>query len=521
MLALNPATGTNGAILYFNNSGSGGLNIGRSDSAGAGSGTTITAYDSFVATTGTTGLSFHTNNTRAMYIDSGQNVGIGTASPKAKLQINPSSLANAGQWASAGLGVYNPTTVGTYSQLVFGYQDGTITNAASYIGYVSTNSGAQGYGDLVFGTRSVNTDTQPTERMRIDSSGNVGIGTTSPTTVGGVALCVYDSSAPRIRLTNSTTGNTSTVGGELTIAGSDFIMENRTASANIRWYNNGSERMRLDSSGNVGIGATPNAWGGAYKALQIGGGASGNFLNFQAPSQLISCNAYYNGSNYVYQSSNYAGISDFNGSSAGGFSWRLAASGTAGNTPSFTQAMTLNSSGQVLVGTTTAAINSEIFAIQNGGGGSVVMRIQRSGQNAAYLSTDNSNIFGVYDSGIVSRFYVTSAGSCQNTTGSYGTISDAKLKENIIDATPKLAELMQVKVRNYGLKSEPNSKFLGFIAQELREIFPSMIEETPDEDENGEPTGEVTLGIKTTVFVPILVKAIQELNAKVTALEAK
>ena len=93
MLALNPATGTNGAILYFNNSGSGGLNIGRSDSAGAGSGTTITAYDSFVATTGTTGLSFHTNNTRAMYIDSGQNVGIGTNSPTNRFNVKGASGA--------------------------------------------------------------------------------------------------------------------------------------------------------------------------------------------------------------------------------------------------------------------------------------------------------------------------------------------------------------------------------------------------------------------------------------------
>jgi len=95
------------------------------------------------------------------------------------------------------------------------------------------------------------------------------------------------------------------------------------------------------------------------------------------------------------------------------------------------------------------------------------------------------------------------------------------LKENIVDATPKLDALMQVKVRNYGLKAEPNSKFIGFIAQELREIFPSMVEENPDEDESGEKTGEVTLAVKTTVLIPMLVKAIQELKAIVDAQAAR
>jgi len=51
----------------------------------------------------------------------------------------------------------------------------------------------------------------------------------------------------------------------------------------------------------------------------------------------------------------------------------------------------------------------------------------------------------------------------------------------------------------------------------LQQVFPSLIEETPDQDENGEKTGEVTLGVKTSVLIPILVKAIQELNAKVEA----
>jgi hypothetical protein len=150
----------------------------------------------------------------------------------------------------------------------------------------------------------------------------------------------YTSPITQVIAPGQGTVNTTALGNITNIASGNSSLTLQTGSGN-------TTAVTVDTSQNVGIGTTPSAWGSAYKALQIGGGASGNFLNFQAPSQLISCNAYFNGSNYVYQSSNYAGISDFNGASAGGFAWRLAASGTAGNTPSFIQAMTIDSSGRV------------------------------------------------------------------------------------------------------------------------------------------------------------------------------
>lgn len=78
------------------------------------------------------------------------------------------------------------------------------------------------------------------------------------------------------------------------------------------------------------------------------------------------------------------------------------------------------------------------------------------------------------------RMKVLSNGNLQNTNNSYGALSDVKLKENIVDATPKLDDLMQVRVVNYNLRSDPDQKQLGVIAQELAEVFPGMIEETPD-----------------------------------------
>jgi hypothetical protein len=117
--------------------------------------------------------------TNLLYVSSSGNVGIGTTSAVSKLTVDPGWVTNAGQWPSTAISIYNPTNIGAYSQISFGYTPST-TNSSAYMGYVSTNQGSNGYGDLVFGTRAVNTDTQPSERMRITSGGNFGFGTSSP-----------------------------------------------------------------------------------------------------------------------------------------------------------------------------------------------------------------------------------------------------------------------------------------------------------------------------------------------------
>jgi hypothetical protein len=108
----------------------------------------------------------------------------------------------------------------------------------------------------------------------------------------------------------------------------------------------------------------------------------------------------------------------------------------------------------------------------------------------------------------------TSSGQVYNTSGTYGTISDVKLKENITDATPKLSDLMRLQVRNFTLKADTTkAKQLGFIAQEIQQVFPACVESFDDlNPETKEKTGE-TLTVKTAVLIPMLVKAIQELKA--------
>jgi hypothetical protein len=119
--------------------------------------------------------------------------------------------------------------------------------------------------------------------------------------------------------------------------------------------------------------------------------------------------------------------------------------------------------------------------------------------------------------GVGTRFQVADSGNVTNTNNSYGAISDIKLKENIVDATPKLEDLCKVKVRQYNLKSDPDHKQIGVVAQELEEVFAGLVETVADKDEDNNDLGTTTKQVKYSVFVPMLIKAIQELNAKVEA----
>ena len=116
------------------------------------------------------------------------------------------------------------------------------------------------------------------------------------------------------------------------------------------FQNTNGTHLIIDSGGNVGIGVTPSAWGGAYvKALQMNGG--GSLVNNQSNDLHLVTNCYHNGTNWVYVSTNTASrYEQFNG----GHYWLSAPSGTAGNNITFTQAMTLDASGNLLVGLTAA-----------------------------------------------------------------------------------------------------------------------------------------------------------------------
>jgi len=518
-------SGTAGNAITFTQAmtldASGNLGVGATTGFNALSGTETTIYvknagvnvaslyldavRKWAVLSGTAGqLAFYdiTGSTERMRIDSSGNVGIGLTSPNFKLSVYGPV---ASQWLSANatepafvMGDTANATAGIWFQNSF-----SSTNATQMIFKTRTAAG------------SVN------EAARIDSSGTLLLKGTST----GNQLQFWMSGSEQARL------------GINASNGLDFAVGST------------SPRMTIDSSGNLLVGGT-SVINGAK--LLVTGNTNGDInqsiintnTGANAHARLDIGNAGYNSSEltiYAYSasaSSNTFGISQANLKSIIDNSLTAVSNGlligTGGANPLYfgtnsTEAMRIDSSGNLLVGTTTA--NGKLFSSTSSASQPALRGASTSATYAdnivaidADRNTTNNTFYAItyYNNGAAAaKFRVADSGNVTNTNNSYGAVSDIKLKENIVDATPKLVDLLKVQVRNYNLKTDPSHKQLGVVAQELEQVFPSMIDESPDKDKDGNDLGTTTKSVKYSVFVPMLVKAIQELSAKVTALEAK
>lgn len=263
-----------------------------------------------------------------------------------------------------------------------------------------------------------------------------------------------------------------------------------------------------DANGDLGISVTPSAWGSSFKAIEASAPIT---LVSQSSWAGLGVNAYQDGGGWKYKNNGYAyhyvaaGLGN-----ASGYQWNIAASGVAGGAITWAQAMSLDTSGNLLLGTTNmigVGARANVYSAMGN-----ALHVQ-SGAGAA-------NNFVSYNSTGVASFVIANNGNATNTNNSYGAISDAKLKENITDATPKLDGLLRVRIVNYTLKAAPELKQLGVIAQELERVFPGMVDESEDVDADGNALGTVTKSVKYSVFVPMLIKAIQEQQAQIEQLKA-
>jgi len=517
-----------------------------------------------------------TANAARLVIDSSGNVGIGTSSPSSRLHTVTSSGENklsveataASQSAVVSL-ITNATTPGQC--ILYMGKSGATTNGQ--VGYDPNSNFLYLY-------------TNNSERMRITSTGRVGVGVSDPQTNLEVAAATDP-----ISLINATTlaqgnraalmmaarnvnGNTGNVSIEaISVNNQQNDMVFRTGATTMTAF--GTERMRIDTSGNVGIGTTsPSTFANGMGPVL----ATGVFPNFATVQGRTD------GPSGATNSVSYGG--SYQANPINGARMLVGAAGSAGqrgiitfctkdlddNTTQPLERMRITSAGKVGVATTSP---SGDFAMTVADTGFCATRIN-IGNVAGYLDGNTiicgsdfvdpttwvSNAayrFGASRQGVIASinpsgytyeggsgggsrtFAVNSNGNVQNSNNSYGSLSDEKLKENIVDATPKLQSLMQVKIRNFNLiADEAKTKQLGVIAQELEEVFPSMIDEHIDytlepyiredgiPDSKAIPTGTTTKEVKYSVFVPMLIKAIQEqqvliaqLQADVAALQAK
>ena len=138
---------------------------------------------------------------------------------------------------------------------------------------------------------------------------------------------------------------------------------------------------------------------------------------------------------------------------------------------------------------------------------------------------NSTNDFFFASDATAGRFIIISSGDFWSADGGW-VDSDETLKENIVDASNKLADVEKLKVRNFNWKeshhpSRADKKLIGFVAQEMEAVFPGLVDEHDINPQGRDGTPNLKKGVKTTALIPILTKALQELSAKVTALEAR
>jgi hypothetical protein len=440
-------------------------------------------------------------------------VGIGTSSPVSKINsvisqadnANVSDTTLANSFLHLGGGEYG---LNRYFLTTYGYSTGR-TNSGAFIGAIGASASGFGKYDLVFGTRDVTTDTAPDTRMIIKTDGKVGIGTTSPSDTSGFGRTLDINGTTGAACYVRTNGS-ATDYGLIGHYGADFYVNNNS-NGPTRFFTNGSERLRIDSDGRLLVNTTTARSSGAlgtglhqvesatYAISQLfsnGTGADGSYIGlWKSRGGTV-------GSTTIVQSGDIVGGIYFGGADGTNLVTNAAITSVIDGTPGAS-----DMPGRLVFSTTPTGASTPLEAL----------RI-RSDQTACFIGDTGTAGVGVRSviqattlRGIVSGEYVFqgghsgSAGSVgtvtsqigtdgnvQNTNNSYGAISDAKLKENIVDASLQWDDLKAIQVRNYNFKKETGYSThtqIGLIAQEVELVSPGLVSESPDRDEDGNDLG--------------------------------
>jgi len=416
--------------------------------------------------------------------------------------------------------------------------------------------------------------------MLIDSSGRVGIGTTSPSVLVHGAV---SSGAANLRL--ESTANSGEAGLQLygknsggtvrtaTIKydASDYFRIATASAVAIAFETNDTERARIDSSGRLLVGTSTNLGTaeGYEPRFQVAGSTQGASIGRYQASNPYGAQLYLQrsksdtvGAHTVMASGDEVGYISFEGSDGTAFKraaaisavvdgtpgandmpGRLVFSTTADGASSPTEAMRINNAGVTSFGANqrleiretsavTAGTTGRLIAFNSSSGACYITTDYISSNGTAVIAGDSGTLNGIwfrtYDSGYDYRFRIARTGSATNSTGTYGTISDERVKTVIGDASSQWQDIKQLNLVKYKLNKDVDYEqskenvngykapvLLGLVAQEVEQVCPGLVETAADPDLESIKT------VKTSILYMKAVKALQEAMERIEQLEAR
>jgi hypothetical protein len=462
-----------------------------------------------------------TMNPGGLFVSSSSNVGIGTSTPAAKLDVkNDDGVAN-------GLHIiadFNKST-STSAQILLGYHaNGTsVTDASIY----SANS------------LPLRFYTGATMRMTIEANGNIGIGTSNPSYTLDVSGTLRTTNAISIQNNQNATSTSTFSNNDTTNTSSrqyiDIVSGNRTLSlrcingdntyiasngASIQLQPNNATAMTLLSTGQVGIGTSAvdstisvdiqNASPTSNNVfLRIKNNAGSEDVGLKIAGTFGTAFEHTIGVNTIIASADLC----FTNSNTAGYRWYVDSNErmriTSGGMIGFNGASIYTGAGCV----NTSLSTGSDFCFSG-------VNTAASNPRGVYIRfpNDSGSDFAYYLESVgLQRFYVTGAGVIWARSQTVNLItSDYNLKTDIKDYDKGLAEVLKMKPRYFKFKDNLEVIESGFIAQEMEEAIAGSMIDVSDALDSAETHKSYQID-----WYPLLVKAIQELKAQNDALQSR